>query len=141
MLLGVMFRKAGLILTVFLLYACTAMNVSSGGLVNGKPAWFWTPNEGELLGGVGEAGTHIDGLNAQRQLAVSRAIEDIARQKGVTVSSIQTVKQQATETSSSTSLDVYSIQTVSGITVTARVREFWVDPQTRRLLVWITEVK
>jgi hypothetical protein len=136
-----MFRKAGLILTVFLFYACTALNVSSGGLVNGKPSWFWLPNDGELLGGVGESGTHIDGLSAQRQLAVQRAIEDIARQKGVTVSSIQTLKQHATEASSSASLDVYSIQTVSGITVTARVREFWVDPQTKRLLVWVTEVK
>ncbi|MDR2401846.1 MAG: hypothetical protein LBD73_09390 [Deferribacteraceae bacterium] len=127
------------VFSAIFLAACTAAKTNT--LVNGKPAWFWSPNDGELLGGVGEAGTHIDGLTAQRQLAVYRAIEDIAKQKGVKVDSVQTLQQHTTETSTSSKMDVYSVQTVSGVMVTARVREFWIDPQTKRMLVWVTEVR
>jgi hypothetical protein len=123
----------------FLSASCTPSKSNS--IVNDKPAWFWSPNDGELVGGVGDAGTHVDGIAAQRQLAIYRAIEDIARQKGVTVDSVQTLQQYTTETSSSSSLKLYSVHTVSGATVTARVREFWIDHQTKRLLVWVTEVK
>jgi hypothetical protein len=143
MLLITMFNQLNLrvlFLALFALYfsACA----ETGVVVNGKPAWFWSPNDGDILGGVGEAGTHVDGIAAQRQLAVHRAIEDIAKQKGVTVSSVQTLQQHTTESSSTSStLDVYSVQTVSGITVTARVREFWIDPQTKRLFVWVTEMR
>jgi hypothetical protein len=145
MLLIPMFNQLNLrvlFLAVFALYFSACTETVSNSVVNGKPAWFWSPNDGDVLGGVGEAGTHVDGIAAQRQLAVHRAIEDIAKQKGVTVSSVQTLQQHSTESSSASStLDVYSVQTVSGITVTARVREFWIDPQTKRLFVWITEVR
>ncbi|MDR2104935.1 MAG: hypothetical protein LBP51_04180 [Deferribacteraceae bacterium] len=128
-------------LAIFSLLSTACAVSKTDAIVNNKPAWFWEPNDGELIGGVGDAGTHVDGIAAQRQLAVYRAIEDIARQKGVTVNSVQTLQQYSTETSSSSSLELYSVQTVSGATVTARVREFWIDPQTKRLLVWVTEVK
>lgn len=111
------------------------------GLVYGKPAWYWHPGDGELIGGVGESGLHLDGPSAQRQLAVSRAMEDIARQKGITVQNIQEITQYANREMSSVNISAYSLQTVDGAYIVARIREVWQDPATGRIFVWATEVK
>lgn len=88
-------------------------------------------------GGVGIAGPHINGVSAQRELAVQRAIDDIGRQLGVTVSSISKVASTGSKQGVQTQMTSYSIQTVSGKTVRAKIMEFWEDPETGKLYVWM----
>ena len=131
---------------ILILAACGSKQSTVAGkdnnLVRGKPAWYWAPTDGGSLGGVGESGLHINGPSAQRQLAVSRALEDLARQKGVMVSSVQEITHSATNHSEGTTqMATYSVQTVDGTRVTAYVREVWQDPDTQRIYVWVTELK
>ncbi|MDR2883936.1 MAG: hypothetical protein LBV09_02375 [Deferribacteraceae bacterium] len=110
------------------------------GLVNGKPSWYWSPGYEGKLGGVGEAGFNVYGVSEQRKLATSRAIEDIARQKGLTVSSSQAVSHSAaSDGTASVNIESYSVHTVEGMTISARVRQVWQDPSTDRIIVWATE--
>ena len=104
---------------------------------NGKPDWYWKPGAAGKIGGVGICGPHINGLTGQRELAVSRAIDDIARQMGVKVDSAVQMATSGTKDSAVTQADVYSIQTVDGKTVKAAVRELWEDPKTGELYVWM----
>jgi len=104
---------------------------------NGKPDWFWRPNVEGKIGGVGVAGPHINGIGAQRELAISRAIEDISRQMGVTVSSVSRTGTAGSKDGALTQMETYSIQTVTGQTVRAKIREFWQEPETQKLYVWM----
>ena len=103
----------------------------------GKPEWYYKPGMDGKIGGVGISGRHIKGPNAQRELAVTRAIDDISRQMGVEVSNVTKVHTAGTRDSAQTQMDIYSIQTVNGQTVKARIREFWEDPDTNQLYVWM----
>ncbi|GAB7140069.1 hypothetical protein RsTz2092_00170 [Deferribacterales bacterium RsTz2092] len=139
------------LLAIFTLVACsqigalTGQNATEQGtdkLVNGKPYWFWAPSADGVLGAVGESGTHIDGISAQRKLAMARAIENLAMQKGVKVDSTQVItSSQNASGASSGSIDSKISLTVSGVVLNVIVRSFWQDPQTGKLLVWVTEYK
>ena len=115
--------------------------VSDGTMINGKPHWYWQPSADGVIGGVGVAGFNINGPTAQRQLAIDRALGEISRQKGVSVSQIQEITQTATQNSSSVEINSYSIHSVDGTVVTATVRDIWQDPKDNRIFVWVTESK
>lgn len=104
---------------------------------HGKPYWYWKAGATGKIGGVGICGPHINGPTGQRELAVSRAIDDIAKQMGVKVSSSLHMVTSGTRDSVVTQADVYSVQTVDGKTVKAEVKEFWEDPETGDLYVWM----
>ncbi len=120
--------------------ACSLISCSSGQnikLENGKPYWYWRPNVVDQPGGVGISGMHIKGLNAQRALAIQRAIDDIARQLGVEVKNFTKSTTVGNQDSVRTGLESYSIQMVDGTTVKATIRELWEDPVTDELYVWM----
>ncbi len=125
-----------IILLVFV-YACAEKNVTAPAPVQ-KPEWLWKPSDGGKIGGVGIAKEHIRGLDEQRKLAVSRAIDSIAAQLGVQVQNVTVLESHATSAgAASTRIDSYSVHTVQGNTVKASVKEFWTDPQTNELYVWM----
>ena len=115
--------------------ACYYQQATTPG--TGKPDWFWRPNAGGKIGGVGIAGPHINGVSAQRELAVQRAIDDIGRQMGVTVSSVSKIASAGNQQGVQTQMESYSIQTVTGETVRAKIMEFWEDTETGKLYVWM----
>ena len=115
----------------------TAGGGPGGDAASARPSWFFNQNIGGRLGGVGVSGRHIQGLNAQRELAVSRAIDELARQMAVKVASFTTVQGEGGRDNMQTTMEVYSIQTVSGQTVRATIEEFWHDPKTDELFVWM----
>jgi type IV pilus biogenesis protein CpaD/CtpE len=128
-------KIAVIILMAALLGACAAPQVQAPAAE--KPEWLWKPSENGKIGGVGIAKEHIRGVDEQRKLAVSRAIDSIAAQLGVTVKNITTIKAHADNSGSSTVQDSYSIHTVQGNTVRATIKEFWLDSSTGELYVWM----
>lgn len=124
------------VLAMFILTACGAKSC----LVNGRPHWYWNPSEGGVIGGVGEAGYHVGGKTAQRQLAVTRALEDIALQKGVNVASVREVNTYETSVSSQTGATTYSIHTIDGTGVNAIIKEIWQEPSSGVIFVWMQEI-
>jgi len=103
----------------------------------GMPEWVFNPGMSGKIGGVGSAVTHIRGRSAQREVAISRALDEIARQMGVKVSTILSTQASAGEGGASSSMQSYSFQTTDGKTVKARIKAMWHDGYRDELFVWM----
>jgi len=102
-----------------------------------RPDWFYKPSVDGRIGGIGIAGEHVKGFNAQKTLAIERAIDDIARQLGVNVKNITTAATVGSQDTFQSTMETYSVQTVNGKTVKAVIMEFWEDRESRKLYVWM----
>lgn len=100
-----------------------------------RPAWIDNPRTAGKIVGLGRAGFHFNGHAAQRELAMSRALDEIARQMGVTVNSIMVVNQQLTTTGSSATMASTSEQSVKGRVVNAVVHDEWREGDTFYILM------
>jgi len=101
------------------------------------PSWVMNPSESGTVGGVGNCRRHINGFSAQRMVAIRRGLDEIAMQKGMTISNVALVGTVGTRAGTSTSLESWSFQTVDNQKVTAVVKASWVDPVTEELFVWV----
>lgn len=119
----------------FLLFGCGPAETINPNVA--RPHWFYNPCEGCQMGGIGISGTHIRGLQAQRELATERAINEIARQMGVKVSNFSKTVSVGNKDKVQTERETYSIQTVDGNSVQAVIEELWTDPKTNDLYVWM----
>lgn len=102
------------------------------------PDWFYTPTMGKYkYGGVGIAKKSAHGPSRQRQLAIGRAIDEIASQMGTKVSSIQ----EFVTTKNNTDYSGYSIHTTDGQVVSAILMEIWVNKKKEELYAWLVVEK
>jgi hypothetical protein len=112
-------------------------------VVDQRPSWIDHPvlYNGDVCG-IGISKVHINGEIGQRQLAVERAIADIARQKQVTVRSIYTSEQMVDNSGvNSVNFSTHDIHTVDGISFSVQIREYWKDAKTGDIYVCVTEVR
>ena len=102
---------------------------------NGLPNWVFNSTAGGKykIGGVGVSKRTIDGVNKQREIAVSRAIDEIAKQMGVKVSNTSL----SHSTKNNSSFEEYSLQTVEGNKVNAVIKEVWHNEKTGEVYVWM----
>jgi hypothetical protein len=101
------------------------------------PKWVYEPSQDGKIGGVGISKPHFKGKTAQRMLAISRALDEIARQMGVEIVSLQKITTSGTSQNAKTDLESYSFQTASGRVVRAKIESFWEDTSTDELYVWM----
>jgi hypothetical protein len=106
-------------------------------IINERPSWIADSHVSGKIAGIGICGTHINGENAQRLLAIKRAIDEIALQMGVTVSNVSLISTKSGPYGESTTLESYSFQTVNGKIVKATLRAIWKDPALDELFVWM----
>lgn len=131
-----------ILFNVLIVSALALVSLGCGGqppVAQGKPKWtLLPPNDGHVYG-VGESAIHVSGKTFQRSLAISRGIDEIARQKGVKVSNSLERVQQVSNGGSSQSARNYSIQTVDGQVVKAVIHDVYEDPYNKRLYVLMKE--
>ena len=102
-----------------------------------RPTWINNPHQSGTTGAVGSAKIHFEGSAAQRKLAISRALDELAQQQGVVVTS-QILRQDSREGElTSSKADIYSFQKNSGETVHAYIEAVWQDPETEELFIWM----
>lgn len=101
------------------------------------PNWVYETSKNGKAGGVGISKPHYAGKTAQRSLAISRALDEIARQMGVKVVSSQKITTTGTSQNATTSLESYSFQTTDGKIVRATIQAFWEDKPNEELYVWM----
>lgn len=119
------------------LICCAAMAGCSKGQSGSMPEWVYRPAMAGSPGGVGISGPHVQGANAQRNLAISRAVDEIASQMGVKVQNVLETKTTASQDHTSSHQQSFSIHTVDGQTIQAEIREIWHDSETNQLYVWM----
>jgi len=102
-----------------------------------RPGWILNSGVNGKVAGIGICGTHVNGQNAQRSLAIKRAIDEIALQMGVKVNNVALIGTKASSSGSNTTVESYSFQTVDGNVVKAVIRETWKDPQSDEIYIWM----
>lgn len=102
------------------------------------PEWVTNPSKNGVIGGVGYCAAHINGYAGQKELASKRALEDIARQKGVLVNSIMLISSKAsnnTKLPDTTSQNISKYQTQQN--VKAYIKEIWVHPVSKEMYIYM----
>jgi len=104
-----------------------------------KPNWIDYPSSDLLIGAVGSAMPHFQGKTAQRRLAISRAIDELAQQSGVQVQSTIIRKESREGSLTQASAEVYTIQNSEDKTIQAHIEAVWTHPRTQEIYVWLLE--
>lgn len=102
-----------------------------------RPQWINHPNLLNQTGAVGSCKPHIKGTTYQRRLAISRALDELAQQSGVTIENIVIREERNTRSSTSTHTHVQSQQRSTGEIIKARIQEIWTDPKNQEIYVWL----
>lgn len=122
-------------LVSLLLLACSTTEPSM--TTDKKPSWILDPNQGGVIGAVGECGVHYKGKAMQRKLAISRAIEELAMQGDITVDSEMSL---STEVSGRHVKNISKSKTfvsAKGVKVHAYIEEMYFDKKSEILYVWM----
>jgi len=126
-------RYFTLLLFTILISACSQPKP----VVDTRPVWINAPYIDNETAAVGSAHTHYYGKTAQRKLAISRALDELALQQGVKVMT-QTLRHDKKAGSRiSAKSDIYSYQTSDNKTVHAHIKAIWRNPRTDELFVWM----
>ena len=104
-----------------------------------KPKWIDYPSSDLLIGAVGSAMPHFKGKTAQRRLAISRAIDELAQQSGVEVQSTILRKESREGSRTQASAEIYTIQNSENKTIQAHIEAVWTHPRTQEIYVWLLE--
>ncbi|MEA1919967.1 MAG: hypothetical protein U9N52_09020 [Campylobacterota bacterium] len=102
-----------------------------------KPQWISAPYIDNEIAAVGSAHIHYKGKTAQRKLAISRALDELALQKGVKVKTFSARHDQKAGARVSAKSDIYSYQTSDNKTIHAHIKDTWSDPRTDELFIWM----
>ncbi len=104
---------------------------------NQKPEWILNPNLGGKIGAVGVAGNTYDlKPSTKRKLAIQRALDELAMQKGVKVELVMDRVEKVVNDSSFTTMDTKTKYTASK-TVKAHLKAMWEDHLSNELYVWL----
>ena len=99
------------------------------------PAWVLHYKAEGKICGVGVSLPHIKGIAYQRVLAISRGIDEIAKQLNVTVDTKLESLMTGSNNGVSSRLSTYSVQTANGQTVSAEIIEAWINDRTEEFYV------
>lgn len=100
------------------------------------PEWIYHYEAGNRTCGVGISLPHIKGVAYQRAVAVARGIDEIARQKNVRVdTTLEHYMKVSDGNLSSSGLSSFSVQTTSGVSISARIVDAWMNSRTDELYV------
>lgn len=118
---------------------CASKHTSSSAVSKIKlPEWVTNPSANGVIGGVGYCAAHINGYTGQKELASKRALEDIARQKGVLVNSILLVSSKSSsdvKMPDTTAKNISSYKTQQNIK--AYIKEIWVNPVNKEMYIYM----
>ena len=113
-------------------FACQSGNTKSA-----QPAWIENPQDGA----VSSCTTHVQGRQAQEELAISRARARLAARMGVTVEQVSVTHEKVVNDAANVSKETMTRETIKNNTVKARVRETWYDRKNDTIWVWLYPVK
>ncbi len=102
-----------------------------------QPAWLNKPNINGNTGAVGSSKPQFKGKTAQRRVAISRALDELAQQSGVEVGNIIMRQERSSAAGAKFSTQVQSTQRTAGVTVNAHIEEIWTDPKTKEMYIWL----
>ncbi len=125
------------IISFFILFFLSACQSKQTPLPVQEPQWINAPMKEGKIGAVGSAKVHFKGKTAQRKLAISRALDELAQQSGVSVKSAIVTQERRQGQQTKASVDLYSVQNTANETIKAHIQAVWVNPKTDEIFVWL----
>lgn len=117
-------KLLGTVCLSMLLSGCAALNLSK---TPKEPKWLLDPYvDGDKIAAVACSGKHFNGVEAQKKLAISRAIDQIATQNSVTVNNVTLrKKQQSSFGGRSSGMNATSLQSVDNVKVSTKTKALY----------------
>ncbi len=124
-----------LLFATFFLFSCVKQS-SVSTHTQQSPKWIYGVyhKKGSICG-VGVSLPHIRGKAYQRATAISRAIDEIARQMNVKVDTTVEHFLKGSSSGAISGLSSYSVQTTTGQTIRAKIEDVYLDPKSEELYV------
>jgi len=117
---------------LFFISCGSARNARHG---SDMPDWVYHYDGKGKRCGVGFSSPHIRGIAYQRALAISRAIDEIAKQLNVKVDTTVETYMSGSDGSISSGLTSFSVQTTTGQSVKAEIKDAWMDDYKKEFYV------
>jgi hypothetical protein len=128
-----------LAISILLFIGCSANQAANNKIViTDEPKWIADPYFNlpkDTIAAVGCARSHFKGKSAQRKLAISRAIDEIATQVKTTVNNI-TLRNRTNGLSSTSSS---SLQSVDNIKVKTKILDIYTD-KSSNMCAWVKKI-
>lgn len=126
------------IVSVILFTGCVKQNNTTVAK-QGEPKWLLDPYfAGDKVAAVGCAMQHFNGEQAQKKLAIARAIDQIATQNKVTVDNVTLRNRQASNFGSSSSMKSASAHKVDNVSVSTKTKAIYKKPN-GEICAWVVQ--
>lgn len=131
-----MLKKSLLIVTILLLGGCSLTNNKM--VINQVPKWLNNPYiEKDDVAAVGCAGIHFKGESAQKKLAISRAIDDIATQYKVKIDNVTLRKKSIYNgMKGSSSTQSSSLHSIDNLELKTKIKDIY-KKTNGEICVWV----
>jgi hypothetical protein len=129
-----------LIVSVILFNGCVLYNSATVTIPIKEPQWLLNPYiDNDKFAAVGCAQKHFKGVSAQKNLAISRAIDRIATQNSVLVDNV-TIREKSTSNSKKgfSSSSSTSLHTVKKIKISTKVKKSYTKKD-GELCIWMVQ--
>ena len=140
-----MLIKSLIIVSAILFSGCikqftTKADNSTAVTKNQEPKWLLDPYaDNDKIAAVGCARTHFKGIEAQKDLAISRAIDRIATQNQVTVNNVNLRKKSSSNgRRGNSSSQSTSLQSVDGVKVSTKTKAIHTK-QNGEICAWVVQ--
>lgn len=117
------------------LISCGSKKVVVESIDEKMPKWIYHFDSGSKTCGVGTALPHIKGISFQRAVAIARAIDEIARQKNVTVNTKLEHFMSGSSEGTTSNLSTFSVQTTSGVSISSKIKDAWMSQKRNEFYV------
>jgi len=135
-----MLKTITIIVSVMLFQGCVPQNSTTVTKQNTEPKWLLDPYlDDDKIAAVGCSLIHFKGVSAQKKLAISRAIDEIARQNSVIVENTTYRKKSSNKgrrgISSSNSS---SLHTVDKVNISTKTKALYTKPD-GEICAWVAQ--
>lgn len=117
--------------------ACANHTAKPDPVVEPRPDWIDNPGQGVSA----SAAYHVRGHQAQEELAIARAREELAKRLGVTISSTHAIQERVANERTTTVAEKEIMEEVHNKEVRSMVNAKWRDPATGVLWVWVVPAR
>jgi hypothetical protein len=127
-----------MVVSVLLFSGCMKQN-NTAVPTNSEPQWLIDPYiENDVIAAVGCAGQHFKGESAQKKLAISRAIDQIATSQKVKVINRTDRSRYVSGQTKSSSMASQSSQVVDGVSVSTRTKAIY-KKRNGEICAWVVQ--
>jgi len=135
-----MLKLISLIVSVMLLSGCMPQNDTTVTKQNTEPKWLLDPyTDNDKIAAIGCARTHFKGIEAQKDLAISRAIDRIATQNSVIVDNVTYRQKNNSNYNKGTSKSsLSSLHTVENVKISTKTKDIYTKPS-GEICAWVVQ--